>query len=285
MNTSKRIKGLVVRIACATAGVAVAASTIACAKSPSVERANAPPLSSTSFVVVHGAWQGAWAWSQEADALRARGATVTVIELPGHGDDNTPVPGDTLDAYVAKTTAAIDAAPTPVVLVGHSLAGAVITQAAEARPDRVAKLVYLAAYVPKDGQPILDLANTDADSHIGPAITIDKDHGIASIAKDRLGDIFCADCSPDAQSKLTARYRDEPLPAFVTPVHSTPQNWGRVRKFYVFTRQDHAVSYALQQRMTAGIPWSGTFALDTGHSPFMSAPGPLADALTDIARQ
>lgn len=208
---------------------------------------------------------------------------MSVVELPGHGEDMTPVPDDTLDAYVAKTAAAIDASPSNVILVGHSLAGAVITSAVEARPARIERVVYLAAYVPKDGEKVLDIANTDASSHIGKAIVVDMEHGIAAIPKDQLGDIFCADCSPAALSSMIAHYRDEPLPAFVTPVHSTAENWGKASKFYIFTKEDHAVSYDLQQRMTADVSWTGTATLDTSHSPFLSATDALANALTDIA--
>jgi pimeloyl-ACP methyl ester carboxylesterase len=241
------------------------------------------PLAAKSFVLVHGAWQGAWAWNDEATALRARGATVSVVELPGHGDDTTPVPGDTLEAYVAKTVAAIDESPENAILVGHSLAGAVITSAAELRPSRIDRLVYLAAYVPKDGEKVLDIANTDAASHIGKAIAVDPTHGLAGIPKDKLGDIFCADCSPAQLSSLIEHYRDEPLPPFVTPVHSTAENWGRASKFYIFTKEDHAVSYDLQQRMTANVKWTGTATLPSSHSPFLSATDALANVLTDLA--
>lgn len=263
-----------------TAGAVFLVGLAACGGSSDSTSA---PLASKSFVLVHGAWQGAWAWNAEAAALRAKGATVTVVELPGHGDDTTPLPQNTLDAYVAKTAQAVDASPSNVVLVGHSIAGAVITGVAEARPSRIDKLVYLSAYVFKDGQTVFDLANTDAASHLGGTIKIDMDHGVASLPKEQLGDIFCADCSADALSALVAHYRDEPLAPFVTPVHVTPENWGRASKFYLFTKQDHAVSYDLQQRMTAGVSWTGTATLDTSHSPFLSATDALADALTAIA--
>jgi pimeloyl-ACP methyl ester carboxylesterase len=278
------------RTALSTVGAALIVGIAACGagtdKTGTPATSAAPsnkPLDSKSFVLVHGAWQGAWAWSDEANALRARGATVNVVELPGHGEDTTPIPDDTLDAYVAKTAAAIDASPRNVILVGHSLAGAVITSAVEARAARIDRVVYLAAYVPKDGEKVLDIAHSDAASHIGQVIVVDMQHGIASIPKDNLGDIFCADCSPTALSSLIAHYRDEPLPAFVTPVHSTPENWGSARKFYIFTKEDHAVSYDLQQRMTADVSWTGTATLDTSHSPFLSETDALADALTDVA--
>lgn len=243
------------------------------------------PLASKSFVLVHGAWQGAWAWDDEAAKLRAKGANVTVVELPGHGADTTPAPQDTLDAYVATTTAAIDAAPTNVVLVGHSISGAVITGAVEARASRIDKLVYLAAYVLQDGQAVFDLANTDGDSHLGKVLAINKQTGLASLPTDQLGDIFCADCSADRVNDLIAHYHDEPVAPFVTPVHPTAANWGHASKFYVFTTNDHAVSPALQQKMAAGVSWTGTATLDTSHSPFLSATDALADVLADLARQ
>lgn len=268
------------RRALATAGAALLLGLAGCgggASQPST------PLASQSFVLVHGAWQGAWAWEDEATALRAKGATVAVVELPGHGADTTPVPADTLDAYVAKTVAAIDAAPTNVILVGHSISGAVITGAVEARASRIDKLVYLAAYVLQDGQTVFDLANTDAASHLGKVLTIDMQNGVASLPTDQLGDVFCADCSADEVNALIAHYRDEPLAPFVTAVHPTPENWGHASKFYIFTTNDHAVSYALQQQMAAGTTWTGTTTLDTSHSPFLSATDALATALADIA--
>lgn len=265
----------------AAAGAALVLGLAAC--SGDQDDPSSAPLASKSFVLVHGAWQGAWAWDDEATALRAKGANVTVVELPGHGADTTPVPQDTLDAYVATTTAAIDAAPTNVVLVGHSISGAVITGAVEARASRIDKLVYLAAYVLQDGQTVFDLANTDADSHLGKALTINMQTGVASLPTSELGDIFCADCSADAVNELLAHYHDEPVAPFVTTVHPTAANWGHASKFYVFTMNDHAVSFALQQKMAAGVSWTGTATLDTSHSPFLSATDALTNALADIA--
>src|SRR5690242_14650481 len=88
-------------------------------------------------VLVHGAWMGAWAWDDVAVELRARDEAVSVVELPAHGADQSPVADATLDAYVARVTASVDAAGAPVILVGHSMAGVVITEYAERNPDKV----------------------------------------------------------------------------------------------------------------------------------------------------
>ena len=254
------------------------------APSDSTSRRDDQSLAGTSFVLVHGAWMGAWGWSTVAGGLRERGAAVTAVELPGHGDDQTPVSGATLDAYVATVETAIASARGKVVVVGHSLGGVVITQLAERTPAKIDKLVYLAAYVPKDKQTLQELGGTDAASHVGPVIKISPETGLAAIPKDQLQDVFCADCASAQLATLAARYRDEPLPAFVAPVQVTATNWGRVAKYYIYTTQDHAVSHELQQRMTAGIPWASTATLDTSHAPFLSRPDLVVTTLAGFAR-
>lgn len=244
-----------------------------------------PSLSGQSFVLVHGSWMGSWGWSEVAAGLTAQGAAVTSVDLPAHGSDKTAVSAATLDGYVQTVSAAVDAAGQPVVVVGHSMAGMVITATAEKKPASIARLIYLAAYVPKDGQSLQDLANTDADSHIGPVIKIDTTALTASLPMNSLGDIFCADCDAAHLASLQANYRDEPLVPLGTPVRSSATNWGSVKKYYIYTQQDHAVSPKLQQTMTAGVTWQSTATLPTSHSPFLSASASVVDTLVSFATQ
>ena len=232
-----------------------------------------------SYVLVHGAWMGAWCWSDVAAGLRAGGSTVATVELPAHGSDQTPLPEATLDAYVTKVRAVIDAAPQPVILVGHSMGGVVITQVADASGAQIAKLVYLGAYMPRDGQSLFDLASTDAQSHLGPVLQIDQEHGLAKIPADSLPDIFIAEGTPSEIALVTSKYRDEPLAPFVTPVHTTPAGWGVVPKAYIFTMDDHALSFGLQQTMTAGVTLTATAMIATGHAPFLSKPALVVSTL------
>lgn len=234
-----------------------------------------------NYVLVHGAWMGAWAWDDVASGLRASGANVSIVELPAHGNDATPISSASLDAYVAKVGAVVDAQSQPVVLVAHSMGGVVATQVAEQKPDKIAKLVYLAAYVPKDGESLFALAMKDADSHVGSALEIDMSKGTAAIPMDKLGDIFCADCDAAKVSLIQSKYRDEPVAPLATPVHTTAANWGRVPKMYVFTKNDHAVSYGMQQSMTAGLTLAKSVTLDASHSPFLSEPGTVVSTLLE----
>jgi pimeloyl-ACP methyl ester carboxylesterase len=267
---------------------AISAGLLACsssddAPSPSTtERADAAAESGTTnapFVLVHGAFMGAWAWDDVATGLRARGAAVTVVELPAHGGDTSPAASATLDAYVTQVGKAIDGASAPVVLVAHSMAGIVATQVAEQKPEKVGKLVYLAAYVPKDGETLQAIAAGDKDSRLGPLLRVDGAAGTASLPKDKLKEIFCADCDAAAEGRIASAYRDEPIAPFGAPVHATPAAWGRVPKFYVFTKNDNAVSYPLQRRMTDGVTWAGAATLDTSHSPFLSRPDEVVSTL------
>lgn len=235
--------------------------------------------SGRSYLLVHGAWMGAWCWDEVAAGLRAHGASVTTVELPAHGSDQTPLPTATLDAYVATVRAALAAAPPPVILVGHSMGGMVVTGVAELAGPRLAKVIYLGAYLPHDGQSLFDLASVDATSHLGPALQVDQTNGLAKLPTENLQDIFIADGTPDEVASVVTHYRDEPLAPFVTPIHTTAAGWGAVPKAYIYTRDDHAISLARQQAMTAGVTMSATATIATSHAPFLSNPALVVSTL------
>jgi pimeloyl-ACP methyl ester carboxylesterase len=240
-------------------------------------------LAGRTYVLVHGAWMGAWCWDQVVTGLEAEGATVTAVELPAHGADTaTPISGATLDAYVAKVAAVVDAAATPVILVGHSMGGMVVTQEAENEPTKIAELVYIGAYLPADGQTLYDLASTDTGSKLVMTIAVDPQQGIVSVPQDDLVDDFIADGTPAAMADLTSHYRDEPLAPFMTAVHTTPDHWGTVKKAYLYTTEDHAVTYTLQQQMTANVTLDATAVLPTSHSPFLSQPALVVSTLAGL---
>ena len=100
------------------------------------------------FVLVHGAWHGAWCWEQVVPRLGARGHSARAIDLPGHGQDPKPPGAVSFDDYMSRMGDVIEAAPEPPILVGHSLGGAVITGAADRWPERIGALVYLCAMLP-----------------------------------------------------------------------------------------------------------------------------------------
>lgn len=105
------------------------------------------------FVLVHGQWHGSWCWSKVVPLLTAQGHRVTAIDLPGRGGDPKELEKLTPTDYVSAVNRVLDAAPEPVVLVGHSLGGGTISLAGEARPDKIKRLVYLTAFLVPPGKP------------------------------------------------------------------------------------------------------------------------------------
>src|SRR5690242_16126807 len=109
------------------------------------------------FVFVHGAFGGAWCWDPIVAPLEAAGHTVETLDLPGGGDDPTPPAGVTLESCAERVCSQLLERSEPAVLVGHSMGGVIITQAASSCPERVAALIYLTAFMPANGQSLLSL--------------------------------------------------------------------------------------------------------------------------------
>jgi pimeloyl-ACP methyl ester carboxylesterase len=223
---------------------------------------------------------GAWAWDDVLRELDRAGIDAIAVELPGHGDDLTPADAVTLDTYVDAVQRAIPA-DGPVVLVGHSMGGIVISALAERVPDRVARLVYVAGYLPRSGDSVYALSQTDTESEVGrywrqadPA-----SYSPASIDAAGRAAVFCAECDSETAAQLVARHRPEPVPPLATPVTLTDAAFGRVPRVYFGTRADRAVGPALQQRMVDAAPGTELVWLDGGHSPMLAQPQELARRL------
>jgi pimeloyl-ACP methyl ester carboxylesterase len=238
----------------------------------------------TTFVLIHGGWAGGWTWERVAPLLEAAGHRAVAPDLPGHGSDRTPISEITLERYVDRVLEALDAAAEPVVLVGHSSGGVVITQAAERRPEKVRRLVYLCAYLPGDGQSLFDLGQTDADGLILPNLVVSEDRSSARVKDEVLREALFADCAEEDYERAVARFVPaEPLAPAATPVRVTPANFGRVPRAYIECLRDRAMSPELQRRMYTAVPCNEVIAMETGHSPHYAAPETLAARLGALA--
>ena len=228
------------------------------------------------IVLVHGAWEEANIWQAVTPLLKKDGYHVVTVTLPGR--PSSPLSPDkvSLDLYRDTILNAIGNPAQPVVLVGHSFGGITISVAAEAAPQKIKTLVYVAAYLPKDGQSLLDLGNSDKDSTIGPHLQIMKDKGIIAVEKSACADLFCLDCNDQLRAAIPNLIVDEPLAPLATPVHLTAARFGTVDKVYIRTAKDQVVSPSLQALMVAATPVRKEITIDTGHTPFLTDPHGLA---------
>ena len=235
---------------------------------------------SKTIVLVHGAWSDSSSWNAVIPLLKAQGGEVINVNLAGHGKDTSVTAGITFQTYVDQVKAAIGTR-TNVVLVGHSFAGLVISQVAEEVSTQIKELIFLAAALPHNGESLLSLAKQDPGSHIGKSLSIDKENGLAIVAKDAVADIFAADAPQQVQEYLSANLKPEPLAPLATPVQLTEKNFGSVKKSYIHTLNDHAISYPAQQYMVKSGKVSKVYTLVSSHTPFISMPDKLAAILIE----
>lgn len=234
------------------------------------------------FVLVHGGWHGAWCWYRVVPLLERMGHRVLTPELPGHGLDPAPAAGLSLAAYAERVAEALRTAPEPVVLAGHSLGGMVVTQAAELAPERVRCLAYVAAFLPGDGESLAALVEDGAEDLLASACTVDAARGLVHLDPDRARPALYADCRDEDLALVARLLRPEPLRPLADPARVTPARAGAVPRAYLECRQDRALPLARQRRMQAARPCARVVGLDSGHSPFFSVPGALAEQLAAL---
>lgn len=235
-----------------------------------------------TYVLVHGAWADESAWGFVRTQLAVK-ANVVVVNLPAHGVELTPAASVTLADYVKTVTEAIQAQPSKVTLVGHSMAGVVVSQVAENIPDKIEKLVYVSAYLPRNGEDLLSLSAQDKQSKVGGALEFTADYSAATIRKDMIAPAVCADCPDYMKDVLVKYHKAEPAKPLGEKVTLTPAGFGRVPKYYIHTTQDAAVGYDLQKKMVkANGEIRQTYVMNTSHLPFVVQPQEFLQILTSI---
>lgn len=265
------------------AGLLCSLLLFACSDSESTEENNGTSEpGDTPIVLVHGAWQDGSSWAEVQQELEASGRMVKVVTLPGR--DGEDAGAQTLNAYQDAVIAEVETHDKPVILVGHSFGGMTISAVAEAIPGQIDSLVYLAAYLPEDGDSLSSLAEEDHLSVLAEDgnLNFSDDFTVASIPPERFAEIFCPDCRGADSETVTASVLSEPAMPLATPVALTDENFGSVPKTYIFTAQDIVVGPQLQVSMVANTPVDQLFVLDTGHAPYVTAPAELADLLAQL---
>jgi pimeloyl-ACP methyl ester carboxylesterase len=232
------------------------------------------------YVLVHGAFAGGWCWEPVVAELERRGHTVQAPDLPGSGNDTTPVEDVTLDAYAARVCEALADGEGPAVLVGHSMGGVVITQAAARCPERVARLVYVAAFLPRDGQSLKNLTDLPegADDGVQANLTVSGEPPVADMSDEAVREVFYGTTSEEWTTWGLARKGRQPVVPFITPV-SLDGGVDDIPRSYVLCTEDRAIPPRLQRRMIDHSPCTDVLELPVDHSPYVSATAELVDFL------
>lgn len=235
----------------------------------------------STYILVHGSWHGAWCWNKVVPLLEQAGHKVVTLDLPARGQDTTPIPEVTLMSCVTRIVEHIDAESEPVILVGHSMAGMLITQAAEFRPQSIQRLVYLCAFLPQNGESLLMLAGNDSNSKATPNFIVNEAEGYVDISSDMIKEVFYNDCSDEDVEWAKSLLVHEPLAPLAAPVSTSEGSFGQVYRVYIECAHDNAITITQQRRMNTALPCQ-MFTMQTSHSPFISAPQELADILATL---
>jgi pimeloyl-ACP methyl ester carboxylesterase len=244
----------------------------------------------TIFVLIHGAWHGAWCYEKVAAVLKLQGYPVVTRDLPGHGllakfptsyfNRPLPLPGDfntepspvasvSLDDYVQQVTNIVDELAkqgSKVILVGHSIAGIILNAVGEKLgPELIQRLVYLTAFMPVSNSPITEILTraSQADSKVPPLLLADPAqvgalridfHSVAPAYLSLVKAAFYADISEsDFRAIANLLTPDAPAQPFNALVELTRTRWGRIPRTFIQCTQDYAIRPATQAQMIADI--------------------------------
>jgi pimeloyl-ACP methyl ester carboxylesterase len=237
-----------------------------------------------TFVLVHGSWQGAWSWDGVRDHLRARGHRVITPALPGRGDVGEDRSWIGHDDNVAAVLAALDAdGAGPVVLAGHSLGGVTISQVADQRPDRVARLIFCAAFVLDDGESAADVMPEQMRTAITELSTTRPDRAIP-MPWEFWRQNFIQTASEQLARESHERLVPDPYrPVFERVKLRRPVHRELPASFLAFTQDKTMPPGFWHPGMSGRLNDGAVIEIDGDHEILLSAPEPLADALHHAA--
>ncbi|ANY19581.1 Pyrethroid hydrolase [Tsuneonella dongtanensis] len=237
------------------------------------------------FVLVHGSWHDGGAWDAVSDALRAAGHAANAPTLPGHG------PAADRDVGFADYVAAVVAAvrrcgAARVVLVGHSLGGAVVAAAAEQVADALERLVFVAPIVPADGERLIDVIPPESAKIFAAMAAASPDNSLEMpwpVWRER----FVGEADLTLAEETFARLCPEPFRPVSEPVAMPGFAALEVPRSYVDCRTDVAFppgEWHFFPRFFDRLGLCRLIAVEAGHEAMFTAPAALARALIDAAR-
>jgi pimeloyl-ACP methyl ester carboxylesterase len=227
----------------------------------------APPPGAQNIVLVHGAWADGSSWSKVIPLLEAKGLHVVAAQIP-----LTSLADD-----VATTKRALALLDGPVVLVGHSYGGAVITEAGN--DPKVVALVYVAAFAPGNGESVASISKPYPPSPLGAELRPDA-HGFLKITSKGVAEDFAQDLAGKEQQTLTAAEGPTAAAAFGATI--TTAAWTSKPSWFVIASQDRAIPPELE-KAEAKKMGATSITLPSSHLAMLSHPKEVAELIERAA--
>jgi pimeloyl-ACP methyl ester carboxylesterase len=222
-----------------------------------------------NIVLVHGAFADGSSWSKVISLLQAKGYNVIAVQNP-----LTSLADD-----VAATKRAIAQADGPVLLVGHSYGGMVISEAG--KDAKVAGLLYVAALVPEEGQNVNDVNAAMPLTAVGPEFKLSPE-GFLSLSLKGINNFFAQDLSAEERKVVYAT--QVPWAASATQEKVYSPAWKTKPSWYIVAAKDGMINPDLE-RYKAKLIKATTLELTTSHVPMVSQPKKVADFIISATQQ
>jgi pimeloyl-ACP methyl ester carboxylesterase len=274
LSSKIKIIFLIITVAVVTTFATTAYSGMASAQENKIASVQSQKVQNTTtnntkvnVVLVHGAWADGSSWSKVIPILEKAGHRVIAVQLPLHS----------LTDDVATVKRAIDVIGGPVILVGHSYGGMVITNAAYNNPS-VKGLVFIAALAPKEGQSL----NNFVDIKKFPkGLLITDSGGFLYLNPLKFHDTFAQDVNL-TQANIAAAVQ-KPFNQLIFSEKSGPPVWKQIHSWYQISENDHALPPALEHQFAKQIN-ATTISIPSGHASLISHPNEVAQLIRDAAK-
>jgi pimeloyl-ACP methyl ester carboxylesterase len=227
------------------------------------------------FVLVHGSWNGSWSWKKVTPLLLQAGHTVYAPTLTGMGDrKHLHARGITLDTHIQDIAQLLEYEDlSDVMLVGHSYGGMVISGVAEQAAERIARLIYLDAFIPQDGENAYQLM-PDRGAYLSQRVKTEGDGWfVPSLTPYGLGVTDPVDIQ-----WVNARLTPTTAATFEQPIHLGNAAARQIPRSYIQTSEYERMAIRAK---SAGWDFH---ELQVGHSAMITAPRELATILMTCAK-
>lgn len=235
-----------------------------------------------NLILVHGAWHKAQVWDHLlphlSDSIKA-----IPVEMPGR------VPSSeksylqiNLDSYVTCIEEVLLNLDEPSFLLGHSLAGLSISQVGQNHPDKIKGLIYLSAFVPADGESMLELTNAIENPGLKSELNFKPRQNRIDISpSEKTKHCLYNECAPSLADQAISQLNPEPFNAFSSQVFLS-ESFNHLDKYYIKAIKDESLAPKEQDNMIAKTNFNKVFELNVDHSPFFSNPELLSKTLQEI---
>jgi pimeloyl-ACP methyl ester carboxylesterase len=231
-----------------------------------------------TVVLAHGAWSAAWAWKKMRPLFRAAGHEFFSPTYTGLGERaHLARPEVDLSTHVQDVLAVLDLEDLKdVTLIGHSYGGMVATGVADMAADRLARVVFLDAFAPKDGQSLFDLLGPKGEANMRAGAAKDGDGWKLPINP------MPADTSPEDVAWASPRRRPQPIRTFEQKIRLEAKG-PMPPRHYIYAKKNGPGDVFRQfgERAKSEAGWK-YWEIDASHNPHITCPNVLMALLTQI---